>query len=114
MTMAARWVTDVPIVILEGTIDDEAVSALQRQLHGALDGGKQGIVVDLGAATVLDARSASRLCAELRAPARRGAKLAVSGASGPIVRTLELCAIDGLELHPDITQAVSAVAATPA
>jgi anti-anti-sigma regulatory factor len=100
-------VTEVSTVVLEGEIDPAAVLALQRRLGAALHAGQRRIVVDLGAVTVLGAQTVSRFCAMLRRLTGGGATVAIVGAPVLVRRVLELWAIDGLELYPSVSAALS-------
>lgn len=88
-------------IALDGDIDPRAVVALQHQITGTLDAGHRRVVVDLGAATVLDASTLSLLRAALQCLelGRRGATVEVVGAFDDLRRVVGLCAIDGVELQ---------------
>jgi anti-anti-sigma factor len=113
VTFALPCVTEIPSIVLEGKIDPGAVIALQRRIVEALDAGQRRVVVDLSAVTVLGGGTIDLLCGALRWLTRRGATLAIVGGPPRVHRMLELCAIDGVELHQSVSAARPAAAATP-
>jgi anti-sigma B factor antagonist len=113
VTFESPWVTEIPSIVLEGEIDPGAVIALQRRIVEALDAGQRRVVVDLSAVTVLGGATIDLLCGALRWLTRRGATLAIVGGSPRLHRVLELCAIDGVELHQSVSAARPAAVATP-
>jgi anti-anti-sigma factor len=108
VTHCRARVTEISTVVLEGEIDPATLLALQRQVSDALRVGQRRVVVDLRAVTVPGAQTVSLLYAVLHRLNRRGARLAIVGAPASVGRVLELCAIDGLELHPSVSAALSA------
>lgn len=114
MTYTLPLVTEIPTVALEGEIDPAAVVALQRRIGVALRARPRRIVVDMSAVSVLGAQTMSLFCAALRGMERRGATIALAGAPTPVRRVIELCAIDGLELHPTVAAARSTASRDPA
>jgi anti-anti-sigma factor len=113
VTFASPSVTEIPSIVLEGEIDPGAVIALQRRVVAALNAGQRRVVVDLTAVTVLGGATSDLLCGALRRLTRRGATLAIVGGPPRAKRVLELCAIDGVELHPSVSAARPAAVATP-
>ena len=113
MTFASPCVTEIPSIVLEGEIDPGAVIVLQRRVVEALDAGQRRVVVDLSAVTVLGGATVGLLCGALRWLTRRGATLAIVGGPPRVHRVLELCAIDGVELHQSVSAARPAALATP-
>ena len=95
----AHTADDASLIALEGQVDDQTVEALQQRIAALLAGGHARIVVDLSAVTALGLPSLSRLCRALRLAGRKGATLALVGGSPHTRRTLELCAIEGVELR---------------
>jgi len=79
------------------------VIALQRRVVEALDAGQRRVVVDLSAVTVLGGATVGLLCGALRWLTRRGATLAIASGPPRVHRVLELCAIDGVELHQNVS-----------
>ena len=113
MTFASPCVTEIPSIVLEGEIDPGTVIALQRRVVEALDAGQRRVVVDLSAVTVLGGATVDLLCGALRWLTRRGATLAIVGGPPRVHRVLELCAIDGVELHQSVSADRPAAFATP-
>jgi anti-sigma B factor antagonist len=113
VTFASPCVTEIPSIVLEGEIDPGAVIALQRRIVEALDAGQRRVVVDLSAVTVLGGATIDLLCGALRSLTRRRATLAIVGGPPRVHRVLELCAIDGVELHQSVSAARPAALATP-
>jgi anti-sigma B factor antagonist len=113
VTFASPCVTEIPSIVLEGEIDPGAVIALQRRISVLLDGGQRRIVVDLSAVTVLGGATIDLFCGALRWLTRRGAALAIVGAPPHVHRVLDMSAIDGVELHPSESAALSGALATP-
>lgn len=112
MTFALPCVTEIPSIVLEGKIDPGAVIALQRRIVEALDAGQRRVVVDLSAVTVLGGATIDLLCGALRWLTRRGATLAIVGGPPRVHRVLELCSIDGVELHQSVSAARPAAVAS--
>jgi anti-anti-sigma factor len=113
VTFASLCVTEIPSIVLEGEIDPGTVIALQRRIVEALNAGQRRVVVDLSAVTVLGGATSDLLCGALRRLTRRGATLAIAGGPPRVHRVLELCAIDGVELHQSVSAARPAALATP-
>ena len=114
MTFASPRVTEIPSIVLEGEIDPGMVIALQRRIVEAINAGQRRVVVDLSAVTVLlGGATIDLLCGALRWLTRRGATLAIVGGPPRVHRVLELCAIDGVELHQSVSAARPAALATP-
>jgi anti-anti-sigma factor len=113
VTFALPCVTEIPSIVLEGKIDPGGVIALQRRIVEALEAGQRRVVVDLSAVTVLGGATIDLLCGALRRLTRRGATLAIVGGPPRVHRMLELCAIDGVELHQSVSAARPAAVATP-
>jgi anti-sigma B factor antagonist len=113
VTCASPRVTGIPSIVLEGEIDPGAVIALQRRIVEAVNAGQRRVVVDLSAVTVLGGATIDLLCGALRWLTRRGATLAIVGGPPRVHRVLELCAIDGVELHQSVSAARPAALATP-
>ena len=99
LTSVVRTADDASLIALEGPVDDETIDALQQRIAAALAGGNASIVVDLSAVTGLRLPSVTRLCRARRHAGRAGATLALVGGPPHARRTLELCAIEGVELH---------------
>jgi anti-anti-sigma factor len=113
VTFVSPRVTEIPSIVLEGEIDPGAVIALQRRIVEAINAGQRRVVVDLSAVTVLGGATIDLLCGALRWLARRGATVAIVGGPPRVHRVLELCAIDGVELHQSVSAARPAASATP-
>jgi anti-sigma B factor antagonist len=105
VTFASPCVTEIPSIVLEGEIDPGTVIVLQQRVVEALDAGQRRVVVDLSAVTVLGGTTVDLLCGALLWLTRRGATLAIAGGPPRVHRMLELCAIDGVELHQSVSAA---------
>jgi anti-anti-sigma regulatory factor len=98
----------VPVLVLQGQIDQRVMLELQRHVTTAVADGHRVVVIDLLGVTMIDTPTLSQLCAALR-DAGGKTRLAVTAADHRARWVLELCAINGLELYPTI----NAVIATP-
>lgn len=105
-THSAGWVSDVAVLILEGEVDARSMAELHEQLMVVGRPGLDRVLVDMGAVTMLAGPALIRFCVEARALSRTGIALDVVGAPHPVRRTLELCAIPGVEFPPNITAAL--------
>lgn len=108
MTVFTPYVTEIPIVAVEGEIDPTAVAALRRRVTVALDVGRGFVVLDLRAVTVLAGQAVRMFCEALEVAQRTGARLAITGAQPALRGLLERWAIVGVELYPTLTAAVGA------
>lgn len=90
---------DAWVIALEGEIDAAAVRCLQHEVSGALTGYDR-IVIDLHGVSVLSAPTLALLCGALRDAHRPGARLELAGAAPAARRSLQLCALPGIELLP--------------
>jgi anti-anti-sigma regulatory factor len=81
------------------------IPVMRSRIERAAAAGHPLIAVDLHALEHIAIPDLSELCVALRRAGRHGTKIAVVGADFRVQRVLELCAIDGVELH----QTVSAV-----
>jgi anti-anti-sigma factor len=113
VTFGSPCVTEIPSIVLEGEIDPRMVIALQRRVVEALNAGQRRVVVDLSAVTVLGGATIDLLCGALRRLTRRGATLAFVGGPPRVHCALELCAIDGVELHQSASATRPTGLATP-
>ncbi len=86
----------VLVVRVAGDLDLAATRAVSRVLVEQVPAGVSQILVDLTAATFLDASGIGALLAAHRAAAGRGQALRVSGASGLVRAVLEMTGVDGL------------------
>lgn len=100
--------SEIAVVPLGGQIDPGMVAALQRRVSKVLEGAPTHLVIDLGAVTGIGTQTLSLLCGMLRRLSRRDATLAVVGADLRVLRVLDFCAIDGLEIHPTVDAVVAA------
>ena len=87
------------VVALEGRVDPEAIGILERRVASAIARGHNRLVVDLSAVTLLVLPALRPFCQVLRNAARGGVTLTVIGGHRHVRRTVELCAIDGVELR---------------
>jgi anti-anti-sigma regulatory factor len=101
--------TDCPVAVIAfpEPASDGSVLALRSRSEQALVTDHRAIVIDLRAAEGIDTQTLSELCAALREISRHGAKLAVVAADQRVGWTLNLCEIDGLELHPTLKNALA-------
>ena len=89
-----------------GRINRDTILELKRRVGAAVALGHRLIVIDLNGAHLVESQALSEFCAGLRA-LRTDARLALVVADLRTRWVLELCAIDGLELHPTIDAAVT-------
>ena len=87
------------VVALEGHVDPEAIRDLQRRVATAIARGHNRLVIDLSAVTLLVLPALSPFCRLLRDGARDGVRFTMVGGHRHVRRTVELCAIDGVELR---------------
>lgn len=95
----------VPVFALQGPVDSNTVTELKRRVGAALADGHRLIVIDLLATPAMGPQIPSELGAALRT-VNDGARLAIIGADPRVQTALELCGIDGLELHATINAAL--------
>ena len=84
---------------LEGRVEPEAIRILERRVTSAIAQGHHRLVVDLSAVTLLVLPALTPFCHLLRDTARNGVTLTMVGGHRHVRRTVELCAIDGVELR---------------
>ena len=93
-----------PRIALEGRVDAAAVERCNARVADALGDGAARIVVDLRAVTVLPLPELRLVCRLLRQAGRAGAaRIAVVGGPPHARQTIALCAIDGVELRPEMS-----------
>ena len=93
-----------PRIALEGRVDAAAVERCTARVADALGDGATRIVVDLRAVTMLPLPELSLVCRLLRQAGRAGAaRIAVVGGPPHARQTIALCAIDGVELRPEMS-----------
>lgn len=92
------------MIVLQGVVDAEAVTRLQRQVNDALTG-YDCVVIDLRDVSLLGTPTLAMLCCALRRLHRPGVTFVVSGAAPPAQHALKLCQLPGVELArgPDAT-----------
>jgi stage II sporulation protein AA (anti-sigma F factor antagonist) len=95
-----RSLTPARTLGVAGALDVPAIDALEGQMTSAWTAGARRLAVDVRAVTVLGAPSVERLCAMLRRQTRGGVSIAIVGAPTSLRRTIELCAIDGVDVDP--------------
>jgi anti-anti-sigma regulatory factor len=87
------------VVALEGRVDPEAIRILEHRVASAIAQGHNRLVVDLSAVTLLVLPALSPFCHLLRDASRDGVTLTMIGGHRHVRRTVELCAIEGVELR---------------
>lgn len=90
----------VPVISMQGEITPDSVTAAQRLIADALGAGSPRIVVDLSTVSVMGTHTLAMFCEVLRRLQQRDATLVIVPASAPMLRAIELCLLDGVELHP--------------
>lgn len=95
------------VVALPDRPDGADVHTLQRRVDGALLARRRPIMIDLLAVSYIDTQTLAELCSALRRLTGRGATIAVVGADARVQWVLELCWIDGVELHPTLNAALT-------
>lgn len=88
---------DAWVIALQGVIDADAVSRLQRQVSDALTGYDR-VVIDLRDVSVLGTPALALLCGALRRTHRPHTTIVIAGASPPARHALAVCEIPGVEL----------------
>ena len=96
---APRSASDGYVVALEGRVDPEAIRILEHRVASAIAQGHNRLVLDLSAVTLLVLPALSPFCHLLRDATRDGVTLTMIGGHPHARRTVELCAIDGVELR---------------
>lgn len=112
MTYAFPRVTEVRRVDLEDEIDPTAVIALERRVGMAVDVDRCCVVLNVSAVDVPDESALGEFSDALQRMIRRGARLAIAGASPALQLVLERCAVDGVELYPTHRLALAAAGST--
>ncbi len=96
-----------PVFELEGQVDPGSVSELHGAIATALADGHHLVVIDLYAVLDMSTQALSELCAGLRRVSATGRRLAIVGSDLRIRWVLQVCQIDGLELHTTIETALA-------
>ena len=110
---AVAFADDVPVLRLRGDLNPGAVVWLHQRLGETLDASHPRLVLDLRDARLLGTPTLSLLCGASRSAQRHGATLAIVGLSAADARTLEHLALEGLELHATVLEAVAGAEAFP-
>ena len=97
----------VAIIALPARVESVSVLTLRSRSERALVTGSRAIAIDLRATDHIDTPTLSELGAALRRISRHNPKLAVVGADVRVRWALELCGIEGLQLHPTMRGALA-------
>ena len=87
------------VLAIAGHVDPETIRDLERIVASAIAEGHRRFVLDLRAVTLLVLPALSPFCRLMRDAARDGATLTMVGGHRHVRRTVEVCAIDGVELR---------------
>jgi anti-anti-sigma regulatory factor len=98
---------NVAVIALPSRVEAVSVLALRSRSERALDGGSSAIAIDLRATDHIDSPTLSELGAALRRISRHNPKLAVVGADVRVRWVLELCGIEGLQMHQTMRGALA-------
>ncbi len=99
----------VTVFAMHAPVGADTVGSLQDQVIGAMRGGREAFVIDLGAVDGITTNVLSLLCAEMRQLQHQGAVLAIADPDPLLVSVLRLCRLHGLGLHPSVRLAVAAL-----
>jgi len=95
ISFRVRECPDATFVDVAGALDLKAAPVLKPALDTLVETGcPEPVVVDLSAATLIDAQNAGILTAAHRAAAARGRRIRVCGAEGRVQRLLEIVGVD--------------------
>ncbi len=83
-------VQQVEVVVVEDVLDHRCVARTREQLHAALVGGPERLVVDLAGCDFVDASALSMLLDVHRRACRGGGVLTLRGCSPRVLRLLSL------------------------
>jgi anti-anti-sigma regulatory factor len=97
----------VAVIALPARVEAVSVLALRSRSERALVTGSRAIAIDLRATDHIDTPTLSELGAALHRISRHNPKLAVVGADLRIRWVLELCDIEGLQLHATMRVALA-------
>jgi anti-anti-sigma factor len=97
----------VAVIALPSRVEAVSVLALRSRSERALVSGSRAIAIDLRATDHIDSSTLSELVAALHRISRHNPKLAVVGADVRVRWVLELCGIDGLQMHPTMRGALA-------
>ncbi len=98
---------NVAVIALPPQVDAVAVLALRSRSERALVAGSRAIAIDLRATEHIDSPTLSELVAALHRISRHNPKLAIVGADVRVRWVLELCGIEGLQIHPTMRGALA-------
>jgi anti-anti-sigma regulatory factor len=98
---------DVAVIVLPARVEAVSVLTLRSRSERALVTGSRAIAIDLRATDHIDTPTLSELGAAMHRISRHNPKLAVVGADLRVRWVLELCDIDGLQLHPTMRAALA-------
>lgn len=99
----------VTVLAVDAPVGADTITALHDHVIGAMRGGCEVFVIDLGAVNGITTSVVSLLCAEIRQLQHQGAALAVADADLLVVSVLGLCRLHGLGLYPSVGLAVEAL-----
>jgi anti-anti-sigma factor len=97
----------VAVIALPARVEAVSVLALRSRSERALVSGSRAIAIDLRATDHIDSPTLSELIAALHRISRHNPKLAVVGADVRVRWVLELCGIEGLQMHPTMRSALA-------
>lgn len=94
------------VVRLEGECDMATAPQLQETLQQFRPPAVDQVILDLSDLTFLDSSGIGVIVAALKRLREADGELKIAGASGPVLRVLEITGLDGIiPLHPDVPSA---------
>lgn len=97
------------VVTVAGEVDIFTAPEFKERIAGAIDAGREVVVVDLGAATFIDSSSLGILIAAHRRLRDRGGRLVVACGVPAVLKTFKITGLDSvLEVHADREAALAA------
>ena len=97
------------VVTVEGEIDIFTAPEFKDHIAGAIDAGRDFVVVDLAATTFIDSSSLGVLISAHRRLAGRGGRLVIACDVPAVLNTFKITGLDSvLELHRDREAALAA------
>jgi anti-anti-sigma regulatory factor len=97
----------VAVIALPARVEAASVLTLRSRSERALVTGSRAIAIDLRTTDHIDTPTLSEFGAALRRISHHKPMLAVVGADPRVLWVLELCGIDGLQLHPTMRGALA-------
>ncbi len=99
----------VAVFTPHGPADSDTVTELQGKVSQAIAGGRRRVIVDLRAVPAISPAISGELAAALRGAGTGDTRLAVVSTDLRLQDALVLSGIDGLELHPTLTDAFTSL-----